>query len=163
MEWFRSSSTKVVSVIFTKNQDGRKSLIQFNIGPYKIFLSETTRLITTKLRCFGALVVVYHIPTLLINQDGCHYQKQKNGRLYIKNIFLLVTTELIVTKLWWNCPQMVFYQNYFCQSCLPTKDGCPARLNLAQNSMVNLNYIKFQIMFCIPACQLSWLPQTCKV
>ena len=68
------------------------------------------------------------IPTS--NQDGRQAKNRKKGGWNKKKIFSSETTEPISTKLYWNDPWVVPFQNYVWHFRPPTKMATTAELNL---------------------------------
>ena len=64
------------------------------------------------------------------NQDGCQAKNRKKGGWNFKKIFSSETTEPISTKLCWNDPWVVPFQNCVRYFIPPTKMATTAELNL---------------------------------
>ena len=67
---------------------------------------------------------------LTSNQDGRQAKNRKKGGWNLKKIFSSETTEPISTKLYWNDPWVVPFQNYVWHFIPPTKMAATAELNL---------------------------------
>jgi hypothetical protein len=98
-----------------------------------IFYSETTGPIATKLWWNGPWVAPPWklCPVILTSkQDGRQTKNRKKGYEILKKIFSSETTESISTKLCWNDPWVVPFQNYVRHFRPPTKMATTTELNL---------------------------------